>query len=183
MAKPEIKRHLLFYKSLEWWFKILVVWFYLCYCVAPWDIYLKWTILSRNIFFSPFLIRLTFTIRGRFYSYLCNERMIYRTEQKSYLYKYLNLSDIWIPEHNRMIKRKIYQIYSIYVLTEKLPFFKENFYQIIMIKQISSKHWMMQWIFYHVAPDVLTLVESTGINITLGKFPLLRGNLAKQSDV
>lgn len=42
---------------------------------------------------------------------------------------------------------------------------------------------MMQWIFYHVAPDVLTLVESTGINITLGKFPLLRGNLAKQSDV
>lgn len=66
---------------------------------------------------------------------------------------------------------------------EKLPFFKENVYQIIMIKQISFKHRVLQWIFHHVAPGVLTLVESTGINITLGEFPLLRGNLAKQSDV
>lgn len=52
-----------------------------------------------------------------------------------------------------------------------------------MIKQISFKHSVLQWIFYHVASGVLKLVESTGTNITLGELPLLRGNLAKQSDV
>lgn len=65
---------------------------------------------------------------------------------------------------------------------EKLLFFKENVYQIVN-KQISFKHRELKWIFYHVAPGVLRLVESTDINITLGEFPLLKGNLAKQSDV